>query len=283
MDVMLNGQLVPEAEAKVSVFDRGFLYGDGLFETIRVSHGQPFRWADHLARLRRGADFLKLKLPFDDRALRDQARRLIEKNQMPESLLRLTLSRGVGVRGYSPHGADQPLLVMTLHSTPDHEGQPPLWRAVTSSFRLPAGEPLAEFKTCNKLPQILARAEAESRGADEALLLNTRGELVEAAAANLFWVRDDAVCSPPLTAGILGGVTRLVVLEICRELNIVARETTVTPAELRQAAGAFVSLSSWGVVELVSLDGQQLPRSPLVKKIQIAYRGHLHSDNSEKL
>ncbi|HEX4644553.1 MAG TPA: aminotransferase class IV, partial [Verrucomicrobiae bacterium] len=109
--VFLNGQFVPEEQAVVSVFDRGFLYGDGLFEALRVYNGQPFRWTQHLERLQRGADFLKIRLPFTAAELRNHAAELIRRNQMPECLLRLVLSRGVGPRGYSPRGADLPVLV----------------------------------------------------------------------------------------------------------------------------------------------------------------------------
>src|SRR5688572_5823469 len=108
MIVFLNGKFVPEQEAVISVFDRGFLLGDGLFETLRVYGGVPFRWDDHQRRLQQGAEFLKLKLPFSAGQFLNAAHELIQRNRMPESLLRLTVSRGVGPRGYSPKGAEQP-------------------------------------------------------------------------------------------------------------------------------------------------------------------------------
>jgi aminodeoxychorismate lyase len=272
MLVFLNGRLVPEDQAVVSIFDRGFLYGDGLFETMRVSRGRPFRWNDHFDRFERGAAFLKIKIPHGEAELREQALQLIARNGLPESLLRLAISRGAGPRGYSPKGADSPTLTMTLHPAPGVAGEaPPQWRVVTSSFRLPAGEKLAQFKTCNKLPQILARAEAEARGADEALLLNTDGQVVEGATSNLFWVRDGVVGTPPLSSGILAGVTRVVVLELCQKLDLAARESDITPAELRHADGVFLTMSSWGVVEAASLDDEPLDRSNLIGKLQAAY------------
>src|SRR5436309_76784 len=161
MVVFLNGQLVPEEQAVVSVFDRGFLYGDGLFETVRVFNGKPFRWEQHLERFRRGAEFLKIRPPFPSDSLREFAAQLIVQNGMPDSLLRLTLSRGVGPRGYSPEGAERPAIVMSLHPAPERDPRnPPKWKLVTSTHRLPANEPLAQFKTSNKLAQILARSEA---------------------------------------------------------------------------------------------------------------------------
>ena len=286
MLIFLNGQFVPEEQAVVSVFDRSFLYGDGLFETLRVFNGKPFRWAQHLERLEHGAEFLKIKLPFPGDALRGFVEQLISRNQMPDALLRVTLSRGVGVRGYSPAGAENPTLVMSLHPAAINEpGRADLpvgrdapqrvptlkWKLIASSFRIPANEPLAQYKTCNKLPQILARAEADAAGADEALLLNTDGFVVEAASSNLFWIGGDTVCTPPLACGILAGVTRAVVLEICDSLGVKAHEASVTADELKRRDGVFLSLSSLGVVEAESLDALALKQSPLTGRIRLAY------------
>jgi len=272
MLIFLNGQFVPEERAVVSVFDRSFLYGDGLFETMRVFHGKPFRWEQHIERLQRGAGFLGIKLPFTPEALLGFADELIAKNNLPDALLRLTLSRGVGVRGYSPKGAENPILVMSLHPAPAFEaGNPPRWKLITSSHRLPANEPLAHYKTCNKLVQILARAEADAAGADEALLLNTDGFVVEGASSNLFWIEDNAVCTPPLAAGILPGVTREVILEICQELEHEVRETNITVDKLNSADGIFVSLSSRGIVEITFVNHHQCKSSPLFPKILHGY------------
>lgn len=293
MLVFLNGKFVPEQEAVVSVFDRSFLYGDGLFETMRVFNGKPFRWEQHLERLRRGAEFLKIKIPFVGIALGKFAAELISKNQMPDSLLRLTLSRGVGIRGYSPKGADNPSLVMSLHPAPrpafghslpsdgrgtGGEGGLMRWKLVTSSFHLPANEPLAQFKTCNKLPQVLARAEADSAGADEALLLNTDGCVVEGASSNLFWMEGESVCTPPLASGILAGVTRFAVLELCEKLRVATHQKNIRPEKLRETGGVFVSLSSFGVIAGASLDGHPLNQSSFVGKLQNAYSDLLRAE-----
>jgi aminodeoxychorismate lyase len=281
MIVFLNGQFVPEAQATVSVLDRSFLYGDGLFETLRVHNGRPFRWAQHIERLQRGADFFGIRVPFPQDALLGFVRELVWRNAAREALLRLTLSRGVGPRGYSPTGADQPTLVMMLHPAPAWSlPEPPRWKLATVSFRLPAHEPLAQFKTCNKLAQVLARAEAEARGADEALLLNTEGDVIEAASGNLFWIENNAVCTPPIASGILAGVTRSVVLELCRALDVPTREVSPRVMELLRASGVFVSLSSWGVVAASELDGRALPQSPLVQELHEAYARLLEAESA---
>lgn len=272
MLIFLNGRFVPAENAVVSIFDRGFLYGDGLFESLRVLNGKPFRWTQHLERLQRGADFLKIKMPYSAESLRKSVDDLIEKNKMPDALLRLTLSRGVGIRGYSPKDADKPTVVLALHPAPATGNSVPRWKLVVSSQRLPAGDALTQFKTCNKLPQILARAEADVAGADEALLSNTDGFVVEGASSNLFWIKKDKVYSPPLVAGILAGVTRAAVWDICQNLGIAVSEENIRAEELNRADGVFLSLSSLGIVEAISLNEKIFGQSLLLAKISQAYR-----------
>jgi len=275
MMVFLNGRFVPEAQAVVSVFDRSFLYGDGLFETLRVANGKPFRWWRHMERLRRGADFLGIKIPFSCKSLEKFAAQLIAQNQRPDALLRLTVSRGVGVRGYSPKGATTPALVMTVHPLPIVSDPTAGWKLRTASFRLPAGDKLAQFKTANKLAQVLARAEADAAGADEALLCNTDGFVVEGAGSNLFWVEQGAVCTPPLASGILPGVTRAVMVELCGERPLPFAEREISPENLRRAEGVFVTLSSFGVVPCAELDGTPLASSVLVAGLKRDYEALL--------
>ena len=283
MSVFLNGQFVPEEKAVISVFDRSFLYGDGLFETLRVFGGKPFRWAQHIERLQRGVEFLKLRLPFAPEEIRQFADKLIHENRMPEALLRLSLSRGVGPRGYSPKGADQPMLIMTVHPAPVVDRKhPPQWTLATTSFRLRSDDPLSHFKTSNKLTQVLARSEAESAGADEALLLTVEGEVAEGASSNLFWMESDAVCSPPLASGILPGVTRAVVLEICQNLGIPVRDAKRKPDELRDAPGVFLSVTTLGLVEATHLDNFALKQSPLLGTLRAAYEELMRSECERK-
>ena len=270
MLVFLNGRFVPEEKAVVSVFDRGFLYGDGLFETMRIWNGKPFRWEQHMERLQLGSKFLKIRLPFAPSQLLAFAETLIKKNKMPDSLLRLTLSRGAGAPGYSPKNATQPTLVMALRPAPK-VGRLHQWKLIASSFRLPSNEPLACFKTCNKLPQVLARSQADAAGADEALLLNTDGFVVEGASSNLFWIRRGVICTSPLASGILQGVTRAVVFEIGSQLKIPVREQNIRPKELARADGVFLSLSSFGIVEAKSLDGKVVKKSQVTAQIARFY------------
>lgn len=269
MIAFLNGRFMPEAQAVVPISDRGFLYGDGLFETLRVNNGRPLWWTPHVERLQRGATFLNLALPWPPEKLRDFAAKLIQQNALPESVLRITLTRGNGSRGYSPKDANNPTLAMTLHPLSVPLIAP---RLVTASLRVPANDPLASFKTGNKLLQVLARAEAEARGADEALLLNTEGNVAEAAASNLFWLENGAVCTPPVADGALAGVTQQIVLEICRARNIPAKKQCLKPEQLLLADGVFLTNSIAGIVPVPELDGRLLSQSPFVGELQQWYR-----------
>jgi branched-chain amino acid aminotransferase len=279
MIVFLNGNFVPEEQAVVSIFDRCYLYGDGLFETMLIRGGVVFRWDMHLQRLKQGAAFLNIAMPFSEPELREAVARLILENRQPEALLRLTLSRGVGIRGYSPRGANCPTIVMSLHPAPDTTALTD-WALSISSIRLPANEPVAQLKHCNKLPQILARAQAEHAGADEALLTNTEGHVVEGATSNLFWVQRGAICTPPLSGGILSGVTRMVVLELCRQLDLPCREENITPSGLSGSDGVFVSLSSYGIIQAISLDSHPLRVHPMTSMLHRAYADLLQRETA---
>jgi branched-chain amino acid aminotransferase len=272
MLVFLNGRFVPEEQALIPVNDRGFLYGDGLFETLRVCGGRPFRLAQHLERMTRGADFLKIKCPFTPKELVNFAEQLIEKNRMPEAVLRVTLTRGPGERGYTPQTDSRPTVVMTLHAAPPMDVENPVqWRLITSSYRILAGDPLSSFKTANKLIHIIARMEAVEKDADEALLVNTNGEVAETASGNLFWVYQDNICTVPAGRGVLPGITRSVVLEICQTLGLPTNKRVIKPEVLRKSAGLFITQSALGIVPVATLDGEAVAPSPLLDPVLRAY------------
>ena len=270
MFVFLNGQFVSEAEAVVPVSDRGFLYGDGLFETLRIVNGQPFRMAQHLERMMRGADFLKIKPPFTPKDLEKFTVQLIERNQMPDAVLRVTLTRGPGQRGYAPDAAGQPTILLALHPAPPLE-KPVEWHLITSTFRIPASDAIAAFKTTSKILHVLARAEALEKGADEGLLINANGEVAEAAGGNIFWVYQDKICTVPTGRGVLPGITRAIVLEICQALGLQTNKRVVKPDALRNSQGIFITQSVLGIVPVASFDGQPVEPSPLVDQISGAY------------
>lgn len=265
MQTFLNGRLVPAEQAVVPITDRGFLYGDGLFETMRVLSSTPLWWSRHLARLQRSAETLRLKLPWPETELRRFAAELIAQNALPDCILRLTVSRGSGARGYSIQGADSPTVAMTLHPL---RPTPAFVRLATATVRVPAHDPLSAIKTANKLPQILARAEAEERGADEALLLNIDGDVAEASSSNVFWIRNGTVCTPPVSAGALAGVTRDVVIELCRARQISVAEESIGRPALLGMDGIFLTNSGQGIVPVAEIDAQKVQSSPIVTQLQ---------------
>jgi len=263
--VFLNGQIVPGESATVPIFDRAFLYGDGLFETLRVSKGQPHLWDEHFTRFSAGAKVLGIALAYDSTGLRKEVYKLLDANGSADAVLRIQLSRGVGPRGYSPREAKSPVLVMSTHPLPT---PPPSWKLATTSFRLPPLSPLSAFKTGNKLGHVLAKAEAEEKGADEGLLLTDGDHVGEGTCSNLFWIQLQTVCTPPEQAGILPGIMRAAVLRACEQLEIPVRQTTTRPDTLDQSAGVFMTLSTFGIVEANILDGQELSRSPITTKLR---------------
>ncbi|HXR47351.1 MAG TPA: aminotransferase class IV [Candidatus Limnocylindrales bacterium] len=271
MTIFLNGRFVPETQAVIPVNDRGFMYGDGLFETVRVVNGRPFRLAQHLERMTRGADFLKIKLPIAPKELQEFAEQLIEQNQLSEAILRVTLTRGPGERGYTPETDGKPTIVMTLHAAP-HSKTPVQWSLITSSFRVLAADPLSSFKTLNKLTHVMARVEAAGKGADEALLINSNGEVAETASGNVFWVYHDKICTTPTGRGVLPGITRAVVLEICQALGLLTNKRVVKPGALKNSEGIFITQSAFGIVPVATFDGEPVASSPLVDQVFNAYR-----------
>jgi len=237
-----------------------------------VANGKTFRFAQHLERLTRGADFLKIQLPYTPRELEKFAAQLIEQNQMPEAVLRVTLTRGLGGRGYSLKNSGSPTVAMTLHALPPQNVDEPLqWNLVTSSYRIPTSDALSAFKTTSKILNVMARADAEEKGADEALLLNTNGEVAETAGGNLFWVYQDKICTVPAGRGVLPGITRAVVLEICQSLGLETNKRVIKPEHLRNAEGLFVTNSALGIVPVAAFDGEPVAPSPLVDQIASAY------------
>jgi branched-chain amino acid aminotransferase len=257
MKAFFNGQFVPIAEARVSVLDRGFLYGDGLFETIRIAGGRPFRWAAHLERMARTAGCLGIRIPFEPQLLREAAVELARVNGVSAGVVRLVVSRGQGPRGYSALAADSPTLVMTTHlPAVPAPGENECWRLVTSPLRILEADVLTAHKHCNRLLQVLARSEAERRGVDEALLLNSRGEVAEASSGNVFWTDEAGLVTPALETGILPGITRSVVLELGRGMGWRVREVRCPLEDARSCAGWFETSSGRGLVPVTEIDGE---------------------------
>jgi branched-chain amino acid aminotransferase len=252
----VNGQYIPADRPALSVNDRSFLYGDGLFETIRITNGQPFLWREHLERLQRGAEFLKIPLPSAFAEIEHATRHLLVQNDTPEGVVRIHLSRGPSERGYALPSNPHPTLVITTHKF-IHVEHPEL-KLITSTIRVLTNDSLAQHKTANRLPNILARAEADAAGADEALLLNDRNQIAEASAANIFILRGRELITPPLSAGALAGTTRAFILKIAPAHNLTPLESPLATADIHSADATFLTSSHRLITAAASLDSSAL-------------------------
>jgi aminodeoxychorismate lyase len=265
----VNGQYLPDNSAALTVHDRSFLYGDGLFETIRIANGQPFFWSEHLDRLERGAAFFKIPLPISRNEIEHAARHLLSQNDLPEGFLRIHLSRGEGERGYSFPKEPRPTLVIATHKSlhAEHPGV----KVVTSNIRVLADDPLTQYKTANRLPNIMARQAATEAGADEALILNNRSEVAEASAANIFMIRGRELLTPPLSSGALAGTTRAFILRIVADHDLKTAERPLTIEDIKTSDGAFLTSAHWLVTPIVSLDNVPLKNaSAAIKSLRSA-------------
>lgn len=281
MRVWLDGALVDIRKASVSPLDRGLLYGDGLFETMRAYQGKPFLLGEHLARLAEGCAALALPMP-PGKQLADAVRAVLDANGLGDrdARVRITLTRGAGPGGLFPEQALEPTVLVAA--------QPldlPPWlvagegaRAVTSAQRVLSGA--AHVKTTSFQSHVLAKAEAQRGNAWEALLLNERGEVAEGATSNVFALRGDGVLvTPPATAGILPGLTRAVVLRLAKPaLCLDAREEPLRPLDLVQAREAFLTSSVAEVVALTKVDGRAIgdgAPGPVTRAVRDAYRAEV--------
>lgn len=270
MIVWLDGKFLEESEATVPVTDRGFLYGDGLFESFAMHGGEPFLWADHLKRFLRSAEEIGIPVPAGEKELLTIARDLARRNALDRAVLRITLTRGSGPRGYSPKLAKSPLLLLAIYPLVPPAKDPRAWDLITCSLRVPSGYGVAAWKSTSKLLQVLARREAELGGADDALLLNSAGEIAECASANLFWVNGRTLLTPSLGTGCLPGVTRQWVISEAKCCDLEVAETRAR--DLCNAEGVFATLTGPGVVEVVKLDGVALPRSVVTRRLWERYQ-----------
>jgi branched-subunit amino acid aminotransferase/4-amino-4-deoxychorismate lyase len=245
----VNGRFLPESEATVSIFDRGFLYGDGVFETMRVYGGRIFRALEHFDRLHIGLEALKIKPELSQEELRAVCRALIEKNEVAEGVARVYVTRDS--------------IVATLRR---YAAQPVQLQAMISTVRIDPR--LSRFKTANRLPYLLAQQEAVEANVNDAVLLNTDGRVVEFTTSNLFVVKDGGLFTPPLTDGPLPGITRHAVLGLAAEKGIATREHSFGREFLENADEVFATNSLMEITSIVTWT----PWPKITLRLQKAYR-----------
>ncbi len=275
--VWIDGRVVDVAEARVPVTDHGLLYGDGVFEGIRVYGGRVFRLDDHLARFAAGAKALALEPPGGIPAVREIVLETVRAHGESEAYVRLVLTRGEGALGVDPTTCHAPrlfCLVSDVTIYPAEKLRDGI-DLVTASLRRPAPDVLdPRVKSLNYLNNVLAKLEARQRGADEALLLGAGGLVAEAAVANLFAVISGELRTPPPTDGALEGITRRTVLELAGRLGIPARECSLGRFDLFSAEEVFLTGSGAGLVPVRSLDGRPIGvgrPGPIYAKVRAAF------------
>ena len=245
--------------------DRGFTLGDGLFETVLADAGSLRMWDAHMARLARGCEILGLPAPDPDACRAASGRALADAGLAGErAAVRLTWSSGVGGRGLDRPEAPAPALTVTAAPAPWSHG--PV-RLATVAVRRNDGSPASRLKSLSYLDNVLARREARGSGADEAVMLNSRGDLACAAAANLFWIEDETVFTPALGCGVLDGTIRGALIERALGEGIAVRETAAPHHHLSIASALFLTNSLVGVRAVSGLDGRGFAPHPLVERL----------------
>lgn len=283
MKVWIDGRIVDGADARVPVTDHGLLYGDGVFEGIRVYGGRVVRLDAHLRRLQASARSLGLALPEGLHGIvLDTLRAFGAEN----AYVRLIVTRGEGPLGVDPTCCGPPRTIciadeLQIYST---EKAARGLELVTVSVRRPASDALdPRVKSLNYLNSVLAKLEARRRDADEALILNASGHVAEAAVANVFSVRGGSLLTPPPTDGALEGITRDSVLRLAGELGIPAREQTLGRYDLLSAEEVFLTGSGVGIAPVRSLDGESIGSEvpgPVTAKLRAAFLDRVHSEGT---
>lgn len=261
----LNGRIVPAAEATVSVFDHGLLYGDGVFEGIRYYQRIAFRLDEHLDRLALSARAIALELPYTRSALADAVRATIAAGEHDDGYLRVVITRGAGSMGLDPRGCAEPTLfviALQLRLTEDSKRRDGVRAIIAATRRLPPDGLDPRIKSLNYLNHVLARIEASRAGADEAILLNAAGRVAEGTADNVFVVRKGRILTPPAVEGALEGVTRGVVLELARAAGIEAVESPLAPYDLYTADECFLTGTALELVPVAEIDGRRMTICP---------------------
>lgn len=266
--VWLDGRLVAVEQARISPFDHGLLVGDGVFETLRVYGGELFAWRRHYERLARSANGLGLRVP-DSATLRGAADAVLAANAATEARLRITVTGGPSPLGSERGDAAPTVVIATSAARP----WPPSEQVVTVPWPRNERGATAGLKTISYAENVRALAYAREHGANEAIFLNTRGELCEATGSNVFTVVEGVVQTPPGDAGCLLGVTRALVLELCAEVGIPAEERSLGADALGGADEAFLTSSTREVQAISQVDGVGLDPAPgpITRRIGAAF------------
>ena len=255
--IWLDGALVPSHEARVSVFDHGFLYGDGVFEGIRAYGGRIFMLRSHLRRLEQSARMIRLELPYTLAEIEEAVRRTVRENNLSDAYIRLVISRGAGTLGLNPFKCPRPCTVIiadTIELYPPNLYENGMKVIVAQRPRIPIRSLDPAIKSLNYLNNILAKVEAIDAGVLEAIMLNIEGEVSECTGDNIFVIEGDRLLTPPKEAGILHGITRRFVMEqIAPACGLVCEERRMRVEDLLRAQEMFLTGTAAEIIAVTSI------------------------------
>jgi branched-chain amino acid aminotransferase len=278
MKIFLDGKLVDESEAKISVFDHGLLYGDGVFEGIRLYEGNIFRLDQHLERLEYSAKALMLQLPLSRAAFRDAVADTCRANGLRDAYIRLVVTRGVGDLGLAPWSCSKPsvfIIAGKISIYPREHYEQGLAIVTVPTRRIgPAALP-PTVKSLNYLNNILGKIEARQFGALEAIMLNEQGYVAECTADNVFIVQQGTIVTPAASHGALKGITRATIFDIGRDLGVPVQEANLTRYDVWCADECFLTGTGAEVIPVVKLDGREIgdgKPGPITAQVLAAFR-----------
>jgi branched-chain amino acid aminotransferase len=259
--IFLNNKLVRRDRAVISVFDHGFLYGDGIYETLRAYNGIVFKLDEHIQRLYRSASLIQLNVRKDADVIKNAVYQTLQANRLREAVIRVTVSRGAGPAGLDPELCKKPTFVIFASKFREYPGQfyqngVPVAIVKTRRNIISALNP--QIKSLNFLNNVLAKIEAKRVNAFEALMLNYRGYLAEGTVSNVFFLKDGILCTPGLTAGILGGITRKAVLDIARKCGFKINQGKFGKTAIYGADEVFLSNTTMEVMPVSRIDNVRI-------------------------
>ncbi len=288
MKVWINGKLLNEEEASISVFDHCLLYGDGVFEGIRVYNGKIFQCTAHLDRLFASAEAIRLPVLLTKQQIADAMVQTVAVNGITDGYIRLVVTRGPGTLGLNPFKCTNPTVFIIADQIalyPPHMYETGLEVIIAKTRRISPSMLSPSIKSCNYLNNILARIEAVDTGAAEAIMLNAEGTIAEATGDNVFIVSDGTVITPPPEAGGLKGITRQIVIDICRDLGIRLEERAVTVEQLYAADECFLTGSAAEVIAVTKVDERVIgsgQAGPITTKLLDAFRRFIREECEKK-
>ena len=285
MLVYVNGKFLSKDDARVSVFDHGDLYGDGVYETMRAYRGRIFFLDKHLARLKQSADAISLALPFPLEKVGEALNEALTVNKLNEAYIRIQISRGDGDIGLDPALCPAPTMVILTRPFKDYPPELYANGVSVAIVQTRRNHPLAldpAIKGTNFLNNILAKIESLKTGAYEGIMLNWKGYVAEGTISNIFIVKKGVLRTPSLKTGILQGITRDLVLHLARKEKVPAREVLMRPKDLAGADECFITNTTVEVMPVTSIDGHQVGDGrpgPITAKLMNAYKNEvLHYD-----